>query len=524
MAECWTCGAQVESLQYACSSCRELKEIQNLQKKVASFQGDVSDKLNYLAQVQREGFQELTDTLSSGLSEIASAIEWGFGEIVWHLQQQTGILRSIDHTLKTPSETQANEYRKMAEELRRRGVFDESEEFYLKALELNRLDYRIYLGLAETYLQSNKFDKAKSALERSLPHAPDEIMEIPAKDLLGPITRETFINVLETEKESKELREIFFKIATGEHTGINPYILMNWKSYSYRLIGHIYACNGEYGKAAEDLKHSVELSSAYGDAHYDYAQYNAQIGNNETCLLHLEGAILRNPVYWYLAKEERHFDPLRNEVEDLQVNIKLDAFRALEPVTEKSQSGLSEASKAISAANNALVLSEEQGTLKSVTMYKEAEELLRAANGKAATDDYESVLAALPIADKSLLMSEEAKAEADKEKSYYEDALAKKQQERAEKVTKTRIGIVGSILGCLLGGAIGCVIGIISAIIPGIVVIFVVLFIWGGEVVETVTSVWMGICTIAGAILGAILGVPSILGIRDSLKKKIKKS
>jgi len=210
MAKCWTCGAHVDGYHYTCSSCKSLSELKSLQKEIVSHSRNTSERLDYIAQVQQEGFAALADSLSSGLSEIASAIEWGFGEIAWQLQQQTDVLRSIDQTLKTPSETKANEWRLQAEELRRRGVLEESEEFFLKALNEYRLDYRIYVGLAETYLQMNKFDKAKAFLEKSLPHAP-----------------------------KKEI---------------------DYKSYSYRLIGHIHACDEDYSHAASILHTSIELS------------------------------------------------------------------------------------------------------------------------------------------------------------------------------------------------------------------------------------------------------------------------
>ncbi len=36
------------------------------------------------------------------------------------------------------------------------------------------LDYRTYIGLAETYLQMSKFGVAEGLLKESLPHAPKE--------------------------------------------------------------------------------------------------------------------------------------------------------------------------------------------------------------------------------------------------------------------------------------------------------------------------------------------------------------
>lgn len=278
MTKCWTCGSYVKGDHYNCSSCENMPEIKKLRSVVKASLENISEEVGNaervlqrgfadLEQVIKNGIDEFKDALSSGFSEIASAVEWGFGEINWQLQRQTDILQSIDHTLRTPSETQANEWRNMAEELRRRGVLYESEEFYLKALEVNRLDYRIYVGLAETYLQSNKFDKAKTYLEKSLPHAPK--------------------------------REI------------------DYKSYSYRLIGHIYACQEDYSRAMAVLKTSIELSPTYADGHYDYAQYCAQMRKTSACLSSLQKAILAKPICWYLAQKEQNFDPIRAEVKKL---------------------------------------------------------------------------------------------------------------------------------------------------------------------------------------------------------------
>jgi len=177
-------------------------------RELESLHETISEGFADLSMIQEAGFNQL----SNQLSEIATILEWGFGELFWQLEQQTEVLRSIDHTLKTPAETKANEWRLQAEELRRRGALQDSEEFFLKALNAYRLDYRIYIGLAETYLQMNKFDKAKTILENSLLHAPTN----------------------------------------------------HCKSYSYRLIGHIYACEENYTKALEALHSAIKLYPDYG--------------------------------------------------------------------------------------------------------------------------------------------------------------------------------------------------------------------------------------------------------------------
>lgn len=162
----------------------------------------------------------VAEDITSTLEDIASTIEWGFKELNWRMEQMTAVLESIDHTLKTPRETQANEQRVIAEKLRERGVLKESEKCFLDSLQLNPLDYRAYVGIAQTYLQMNKFDEVKELLLNSLPHAPKNIH----------------------------------------------------KSYTYRLIGRTLFAEGKYEQAVETLEQSTKLSTDYALGQYDYAQ------------------------------------------------------------------------------------------------------------------------------------------------------------------------------------------------------------------------------------------------------------
>lgn len=485
MAKCWTCGATVSGYHYNCPSCQSLTELKNLQKKVESYSGNISDRLSYMAQVQQDGFNALRDMISTDLSEIASAIEWGFGELSWQLQQQTDVLRSIDHTLKTPGETQANEWRKMAEELRNRGVLDESEEFYLKALDLNRLDYRIYVGLAETYLQMSKFDKARTFLEKSLPHAPK--------------------------------REI------------------DYKSYSYRLIGHIYACEEHYAHAYSVLRSSIELSPKYIDGHYDYAQYCAVLGkkedslaslqkaildkplcfylsqkernfdpikrdvqnllittglthtlspdyydglfqlvkycaqtrNAETCISVLQKLIISEPNYFYLAQKERNLDHMRSEVQSLLTEISTEAFRRSKDAIAKLENALKEAHEAVFKAEQALRVSRDKTELESSAIFENVEAKLKLAKDKVASGDYVAFLKAKPIAEEAHALACNAINTADGEREYY-------QRRRVEKVKNAWLRVPGAIIGWpLLFWILGTIAaGIIALIFYGIVGLF----------------------------------------------------
>lgn len=432
MAKCWTCGTHVSGYRYTCSSCESLSEIKNLQKTVKSY----GKSLDYIAKIQQKDFQRLNDTLSSGLSEIASAIEWGFGEISWQLQQQTDVLESIDYTLKTPSETRANEWRLHAEELRHRGVLEESEELFLKALNEYRLDYRIYVGLAETYLQMNKFDRAKIFLERSLPHAPREEID--------------------------------------------------YKSYSYRLIGHIYACEEDYNQATSILRVAIELSPTYEDGHYDYAQYCAQMRDKENCLFSLQKAILAKPLYWYLTQRERNFDHLRSNVEKLLSNIITDAANRAKAAIAKSENALKQAHKSVSEARQALNVSGDKAELKSSTMCKNAEAKVKLAKDKIASGDYVAFLDAKPIAEESHALANDAVNTANEEREHYI-------RRRAEKVENACKRIPGAFFGWpLLFGIIGAIGGYIVGL-------------FSGAASEGADSGF-----ILGAIAGAIFGIYNI--------------
>ena len=183
---------------FNCANCLELNALSDL------VEGAERHEKN-LEMIQTLGFVQLQDTLGKGFAKVAGVIQWGFQELSWNVQKQTDVLRAIERTLQTPSQTQANEAYLMAEELHRRGVFTDAESFFRKALALNRLDFRIYIGLAYSLLAQNKFSEALPILESSLPHAP--------KDASNEI-------------EDK-------------------------RSYSTLLIAHIHECNGDFKQACQ---------------------------------------------------------------------------------------------------------------------------------------------------------------------------------------------------------------------------------------------------------------------------------
>lgn len=423
MAKCWTCGSSISGYHYECSFCKDtIRELESIQETIS---GGFED----LARIQKYGFDQLSDQLS----EIATVIEWGFGELSWQLQQQTDVLRSIDHTLKTPSETKANEWRLHAEELRRRGVLEESEEFFLKAFSEYRLDYRIYVGLAETYLQLDKFNKAKVFLEKSLPHAP--------------------------QKDD-----------------------IDYKSYSYRLIGHIYACEEDYIKALDSLHSSIKLSPNYADGLYDFAQYASLVNDDvvaRICLqtfqewggnwalkdyklvrfMCLQKAIEDKPVYFYLAEKEKNFEPQRNTVQLALKNLLNNAHGGVETIIAKINTISEEVDRAVSKAIEALNKSRDNNELESNRIYEDAKPKLKLANEKLVSGDYIALLDAQPIAEEAYNLMNAAKDTAYKEHEHYK-------RRRSEKVKKAWKRVPGAIIGWpllfgILGTIGGCTVGLV---------------------------------------------------------------
>lgn len=386
MAQCWSCGKNVTGYHYTCRHCENIKEIKRLQEKVESSATGIYDRLDYMVQVQQDGFSSLRTSLSEGLAEIAAVIEWGFEKLYWELHQQTEILRSIDHSLKTPSETQANEWRKIAEGLKTRNVLDQSEKFYLKALELNPLDYRLYVGLAQTYLQENKFNEAKFYLEQSLPHAPRGNQD-----------------------------------ETVAHIAVGIDSKFDWRSYSYRLIGHIHACDEDYNQAVLILRSAIELSPDYADGYYDYSKYCAQLKETKDCLFSLQRAILVKPLYWYLAQYDRNFYPIQRKISEVIENINTEALHTAKKAIAQSETAVRKADEMISAAQKALLVSKDNGKLQSSDILRNANILLKQAESKFVSGDYKDFLEIQTIAKECQDLANNATRKAHEERKHYEE-------------------------------------------------------------------------------------------------------
>jgi len=423
--------------------------------------------------------------LSESFSEVAAVIEWGFEEVKWQLEQQTDVLRSIEHTLKTPSETQANEWRRMAEELRGRGVLDKSEGLFLKALDLNPLDYRIYVGLAQTYLQMNQFHKAKTRLEESLLHAPPrpQIDQYYRKLRVGG--EEHFVHVewkpgpYSSEAEERENKKRW--LSPEKYEALKKQVI-DYRSYSYRLIGHIYACEENYGQALRVLQSAVELSPNYGDAHYDYSQYCALVGEKESCLASLQKAISANPLYFSLAQKERNFAPIRGEVDNLLGRRKAEILHEAEQAISLAEEELSKVKKAIPMIEVALLRSlgcserdieQRKVTLEakrrleelvSKKLYHQTQSHLQALKEGLPSRDYRQLLRTKELALECKALAINAKEKAEEQREEWSTKAEEKGKERRQWL----LGVLSSVM--LLGGFVGVSINAFLGNWPGVII------------------------------------------------------
>lgn len=285
MARCWTCGTYTPDPSYSCGTCLQLTALREVRDAAHAASIDSAEQLGAIADLHRKTH----DTLLHGFDQLSQSLEWGFSSLLWSIDQQTEVLQSIDKTLKTPGQTQADELRIIGEGLRQRGDPNAATTFFLNALTLNPLDYRIYLGLAHAYFELSRFDEADQVLLSSLPHAP----------------RKGF----------------------------------DYRSVTYRLMGRIRFCNEQYRGAVEQLRHAVLVEPKNAKAFYDLAQYSSCTALEQECVTTLRAAIERDPNFWYAARVEPLFAPFRPQVDAaLQAMLSAPLARAEKDFQEAQKS------------------------------------------------------------------------------------------------------------------------------------------------------------------------------------------
>ncbi len=438
MARCWTCGTHIENKEYPilrCAVCRKIKAFNKLRERAAA-------DPDSLPEIQQRGFEKL----SGEVLETGTIVEWGFEDFNWRMQQETGIPRGAGPKPKSSAEIPASRYREMAEESWLKGSLYDAERNFLRAFHLDPSDYGNHMGLAYTNLLADEFDEAKEYLEKSLPYAPDS----------------------------------------------------DWKSYSYRLIGHIYACKEEYSDAVSALQTAVELSPTYYMGFYDLAQYAAQMQDEETCLTALKNAIMGDQFYFYLAQREKNFEPLLPEVIKLLEEILFDAL-------DRAETGVFQTEEEIKAAEESIAVTwdvlrkcptRQEVLNTSIVMSRDAKSKVDLAKNTMAKGDYKDLLNVMPINEEAHELADRAKDRADKSGERYENMRSERLRRALMTIPITIVYLmIFGLAGALCGYGIAAAIGAFSSAVSG------------GDIIGIVS----------GAVAGCVVAV--ILGIRMFLKE-----
>lgn len=237
-----------------------------------------------------EGIDNLADSLGSikdGVNEIGAILEWGFSEIIWQLEQSREYLKQIVEVLMAPLDTKARERKKRAEKALANGWYQDAEEEFLISEELNKFDFTIHINLGMIYLFHN-IDKHKAAtyFEKAVKYA---------------------------KADSN-----YYACFAALHLGL-----------AYRDLGEI-------EKAEASLAEAISLYPEMAEAHYQYAIYNALLGNKDKAISGLKEAIKLNRFYSVKAAKDTAFSNLSSEFDSLIDLLKQEAnAKALKLISEK---------------------------------------------------------------------------------------------------------------------------------------------------------------------------------------------
>jgi tetratricopeptide (TPR) repeat protein len=205
------------------------------------------------------------DRVADGLESLAATFEWGFSELVWHLEEQREILRDILRVLQAPLDTQAKELKKRAEYAYRNGWFNDALEDFLESQKKNRYDFTIHQNLGNIYF----FEKKN----------PEKALE-------------------------------YYEKAAKYATPGSPY----HASIAFLHIGLIRYLQGNFQKAWEATLKASELSPGLYEAHYQHAQYCANLGKYSEAVEHIKIAITGDRYYCVKADSEKDFDAMKEQL------------------------------------------------------------------------------------------------------------------------------------------------------------------------------------------------------------------
>lgn len=266
------------------------------------------------------------DRVADGLEGLASAFDWGFSEMIWQLEQQRTVLEEILTVLQAPLDTQAEELRKRAEDAYRNGWIDDALKDFLESENKNRYDFTIHQSLGNIYLFHKKIpEKALEYYEKAVKYA-----------------------------KPKSSYHASFALL---HVGLTRYL------------------QEDFQKAYEATLETIELSPNLYEAHYQCAQYCANLGKYDEAINHLWVAIQGDRNYCLKADSEKDFDVMRKQLQSFLENLRNKAQSKAEAEIGKAQELI------VYAESYGLSVSGESNKFRTANKKQsEAEEFLRKAS------------------------------------------------------------------------------------------------------------------------------------------------
>lgn len=238
------------------------------------------------------------ERVEEGIYGLQAAFEWGISEIVWQIEQNREVLKSILEVLMAPLDTQAKERRKRAENAYSNGWIDDAEEEFLESEKLNRYDFAIHISLGMIYLFS-KIDKEKAL--------------------------EYFEKAIKYARPESNYHTSYALIYKG--------LIMR----DYERIEEAEKCTAE----------AVELSPGFAEALYQNAQYNARLKDVQKSLANLVKAIKLDKNYCLKADKDEMFDPIRSEVNKLFERLRDEAINLSINLRRNIEAAIKEANEII---------------------------------------------------------------------------------------------------------------------------------------------------------------------------------
>ena len=112
------------------------------------------------------------ERVEQGIYGLQAAFEWGISEVVWQLEQNRKVLKSIEEGIWSPFDAKAINRKRQAQEAYEYGWIDEAEEYFLESEKIVKTDFSVHISLGMIYL-FKKIDKRKalSYFEKAIKYA-----------------------------------------------------------------------------------------------------------------------------------------------------------------------------------------------------------------------------------------------------------------------------------------------------------------------------------------------------------------